>query len=354
MTVRVAVIGAGSIGQKHAQAAPAAGAKLAYVVDADAERARELAAECDAPFADDAAKAIRDPHVDGIIVCVPNCFHKELAIRAMRGGKDVLLEKPMALNEAECQEINDVARDTGRVLQLAFVHRYTAVGRLAKSIAATHTLGDIYHAKAHLHFRRGVPGLGKWFTTRQLSGGGALIDVGVHLVDLAMHVLDFPTVESVHGQVHAKFGSRMGEYVYENMWAGPPNHDGVFDVEDSAHAFIRFADGVTLDLHVAWAGNFPEAGLPTSMMGFFGDRGGITFELSGDHVNHSHEQGRAIVDGRIPAPETDPFRDQLSDFVNSIKARQPHGPTGEQGQIVQSIVDAVYRSSLSPAAAMTR
>lgn len=349
MACGLAVIGAGSIGEKHAQAARAVGAELIYVVDQDRGRAENLAPKYGAAPVSDVEAAFGDPRVDGVVICVPNCFHRDLAIAAMRSGKDVLLEKPMALREVQCQEINDVARATARVLQIGFVHRYTAVGRLAKQIAAAGTLGDVYHAQAHLHLRRGVPGLGKWFTTKRLSGGGALIDVGVHLVDLALHVLGFPPIESVHGQVYAKFGARMDGYVYDNMWAGPPDHQGVFDVEDSAVAFVRFADGTTLDLQVAWAGNFPQASLPASMMGFFGERGGMTFELFGDHIQQVREQVRSVVDEKLVAPETDPFRDQLQDFLTGIETRQVCGPSGEQGQIVQSVVDAVYRSSLAPA-----
>lgn len=346
MTVSVAIVGAGSIGQKHALAAKAAGACVGYVIDPDQQRAKALADEIGAEHATDVAAALGDPAVDSIVVCVPNCFHKDLAIEAMQAGRHVLLEKPMALNESECQEVNDVAEATGRVLQLAFVHRYTGVGQVAKQVVAAGTLGTVYHAKAHLHFRRGVPGLGKWFTNRRLSGGGALIDVGVHLVDLAMHVLDFPEVESVSGQVYAKFGSKMDRYVYDNMWAGPPNLQGVFDVEDSAHAFVRFANGSTLDLHVAWAGNFPETSVPTSMMGFFGERGGITFELFGDHVNQSFEEAGALVDTRLTVPDTDPFRDQFVDFLKGIESGSCCGPSGLQGQVDQSIVDAIYQASV--------
>jgi len=345
MTVNIAILGAGSVGAKHAAAVRAANANISCIIDVDPVRGRALAKESDAPYSDDVRSALGDATLDGVVICVPNCYHKELAIEALRAGKDVLLEKPMALNEAECKAINEVARKAGRLLQLGFVHRYTAVGQLAKKIALAGTLGDVYHVKAHLYLRRGIPGLGKWFTTKRLSGGGALIDVGVHLLDLALFVLDFPAVESVLGQVYANFGSRLDGYVYESMWAGPPDLEGVFDVEDSAHAMIRFASGTTLDLQVAWAGNFPEIGLPTSMMGFFGERGGITFELFGGHINHSHEKDGAIVDNRISAPETDFYRDQLADFVEGIQTRRILGPTGEQGQIVQSIVDQIYRSS---------
>lgn len=187
--------------------------------------------------------------------------------------------------------------------------------------------------------------MGKWFTTKELSGGGALIDIGVHLIDLSLHVLDFPEIADVSGQVHSIFGRRMRDYVFQHMWAGPPNCDGICDVEDSAHAFVRFRNGATLDLHVAWAGNFPEVSVPPTMMGFYGDQGGMGFQLFGDHVNYTRERAGQIVDERIDAPETVPFRDQLCDFATSIKTRQVHGATGRQGQVIQSIVDRIYDSS---------
>ena len=189
-----------------------------------------------------------------------------------------------------------MADATRQVLQIGFVHRYTGVGKLAKQISASGKLGEIYSAKANLFLRRNVPGLGKWFTTKELSGGGALIDVGVHLVDLACHIMDFPEVESVVGQTFETFGRRMQDYHYENMWAGPPNLTGICDVEDAAQALVRFTNGATLELHVAWAGNYPSRFFPDSVMGFFGDQGGIAFELFGSEVQFTSEHDGKLAD----------------------------------------------------------
>lgn len=346
MSLNLAIIGAGSIGAKHAEAALAAGMRLGGIVDRDADRAAELATKYSVPHFTTEAAVLSDPAVQAVVIGVPNRYHRELAVAALRAGKDVLLEKPMAMCERECEEIAHVAASTGRLLQMGFVHRYTAVGRLAHQLVQENRLGNIYQVTAQVNLRRGVPGLGKWFTTKELSGGGALIDIGVHLLDLGLYLLGYPNVADVHGQVHSVFGRRMRNYVFENMWAGPANYDGICDVEDSAHAFIRFDNGVTFDLHVSWAGNFPEPSIPATLMAFFGERGGMSFELFGDHVNLAYENGNKVVDERIDAPETMMFRDQLLDFDKGIKLRRVLGAGAREGTIVQSIVDRIYQSSI--------
>lgn len=346
MTIGLAIVGAGAIGAKHAEAAASAGVRLHSIVDSNLDRAEQLATRHEVSCTDDITAVLRADDVDAVAICVPNVFHKPLAVAAMEAGKHVLLEKPMGTNAAECREINRISKATGRVVQMGFVHRYTAVGKVAKSIVQQQRLGEIYHVTGQIYFRRGVPGLGRWFTNRELSGGGALIDVGVHLLDMAMFLLDFPELIDVRGQVHANFGRHMKDYVYSDMWAGPPDCNGICNVEDSAHAFIRFQNRVSFDLQVAWAGNFPPASLPTTMFGVFGDRGGMTFELFGDHIDLTYQESAKIFDEVVPAPDVNPFRDQLSDFAESIRTGKLLGATGQQGQIVQEIVDEIYASSM--------
>lgn len=347
MGTRIGVVGAGSIGLKHVEAAVARGIDVACVADADEKRAAEVASVAGARSVSSVSELCADDSVSGVVISVPNFLHKSLAIEALQAGKDVLVEKPMGLNAGECDELNRIAEENNRVLQVGMVHRYTAVGKEAHKIASSGKLGTVYHAKAALYMRRGIPGLGGWFTTKAKSGGGALIDTGVHLLDLVLHVLGFPQPTQVSGQVYQTFGKRMRDYVYESMWAGPPNFDGVCDVEDAVHCFVRFADGCTLDFNVTWAGNFPDGSLPGSMMGFFGDTAGITFELFGDRICVATEQDQRNVDTQVKLPECDQFQDQLVDFVHAIESRQVRGADGKQGRIVQSLIDAIYQSSES-------
>ena len=191
-----------------------------------------------------------------------------------------------------------------------------------------------------------MPGLGGWFTTKAMSGGGALIDLGVHLLDLSLFLLGQPKPVAVSGKTYAEFGRRMRDYVYESMWAGPPNYDGVCDVEDSAHAMITFDSGLSLDLQVSWAGEFPEGELPTSQIGLFGDHGGVTFELFSDHLHLAKEMSGRNADTKIALVEVDQMAEQMRGFAEAVEKRAvTTGCSAAEGRRVQSIVDAIYASS---------
>ena len=347
MSLQLGVIGAGTIGEVHAQAALAAGQTIVAVADLDLAKAELLAAAYPAARATDNLSALlEDPVIDAIVVAVPNKWHKELAIQALEAGKHVLLEKPMALSAAECGEINSVVADTGGILQIGMVFRFGAAAQAAKKVIDQGDLGQIYHAKAHMIRRRGVPGLGGWFTNKSLSGGGPLIDLGVHMIDLSCWLMGFPEAEHVSGKTYSFFGRRMADYVYEDMWAGPPNLDGVCNVEDSAHALIRFAGGATLDLQVSWAINMPLAYIPgPGFVGIFGDQGGLAFDLAGDHLDLATERHQRNADTRFQLPATDQFVEQAKAFANCAVSRRQPCATGAHGQQVLSIIDAIYESS---------
>ena len=259
MSIRLGIVGAGTIGGVHATAANATGIDVVCVADADAKAAKALAEKHGIPAAvDDPKKLFASDQVDAVVIGVPNKFHKPLAIAAMEAGKDVLLEKPMALTAAECRQINTVAARTKRILQMGFMNRYAPSSTAAKSLVDAGRLGKIYHIKANYYRRRGIPGMGGWFTTKSLSGGGPLIDLGVHVIDLAMYLAGYPKPLRASGKVYANFGKKMKKYLYESMWAGPPRFGGKCDVEDSAHALIRLDGGVTFEMNTTWAGNFPD------------------------------------------------------------------------------------------------
>jgi len=341
------IIGAGSIGEIHAKAAHAVGQNVVAIADLDLAMARRLAAIYPtAKATDDIPAMLADSAIDAVVVAVPNKWHKELAIAALQAGKDVLLEKPMALSAHECDEINVVAAETGQLLQIGMVYRFSAAAQAAKKVIDQGDLGQIYHAKAHLYRRRGVPGLGGWFTNKALSGGGPLIDLGVHAIDLTCWLMGFPAGQRVSGKAYSLFGRRMKDYVYEQMWAGPPKLDGICDVEDSAHALVRFAGGATLDLQVSWAINMPVANLSGSgTIGLFGDQGGLTFDLASDHLNLAAESGGRNIDTCRQLPGADHFAEQARAFADCVANRQQPSASGAHGRYVLSIIDAIYESS---------
>ncbi len=348
MGITLGIIGAGTIGRVHALAAKQMGMKIGGVADILPDKAAKLAADVGGvPSYDHADKLLANDSIDAVVVGVPNIDHKPLAIASMKAGKDVLLEKPMAMNTAECKEINAVVKETGRILQIGYVQRFSTVGQGAKQLIDTGALGKVYHAKAQLIRRRGIPGLGGWFTTKAQSGGGPLIDIGVHVIDLSLYLLGGKKPSRVSGKTYSHFGSPIKDYLYESMWAGPPNYDGVFDVEDEAHAMIHFEDGTSLTVDVAWAMNAPEDKIPVNQMAFYGDKGGMIFELFGDHVVLANELNNRNADSKLYLPQVEMHQEQLADFEKACQTRKAPCATGEQGELVQSIIDAIYTSSKS-------
>ncbi len=350
MGLRLGIIGSGSIGTMHAEMATAVGTQVVAVCDKRPERAKKLAAKIDgAVAAASADELLARRDVDAVVVCVPNDRHKPLALKAIAAGKDLLLEKPMALNVAECDEIIAAAKKSDRIVQMGFVCRCAPTSVAIREMIRAGRFGEIYHAKAILHRRRGVPGLGRWFTTKAKSGGGVLIDLGVHVIDLVTYLADRPRAVRVSGHCTSRFGTPIERYVYDEMWAGPPNPEGVFDVEDGATALIRFDSGLTLDLSVSWAANLPETVLPDGII-LFGEKAGCYFDVWGERVEIATEQDGYLVDlkPRIHTAGTtwaDGWQRQHRIFAANVQSRRAPDASLADGRAVQQILEAIYASS---------
>jgi predicted dehydrogenase len=345
MSINLGIVGAGGIGKAHLASAKKVGVNVVCIADVNGAMAKEVATANGVPnHTDDPQKLFNDKSIQAVVIGTPNKFHAPLAIAALQAGKDVLVEKPMAMNAGECRQMIDARDKSGKILQVGFVQRYSAVATTARAFIDAGRLGNIYHVKANYYRRRGIPGLGGWFTTKALSGGGPLIDLGVHIIDLVMHLMKYPKPVRASGKVYAKFGADMKHYLYESMWAGPPRYDGKCDVEDSAHALIRLEGGATLEMNTTWAGNFPENAVP-NIIGLFGDKGGITFNLGGDKVQIACEDLGHNVDLSPKLRTVVAFDEQMKHFADNVVNRTKPHATGENGMTVQSILDAIYKSS---------
>ena len=349
MAMNLGIIGAGAIGNVHAETARRAGIPVLGCWDVNP--AKGAAFEAKHPGARacgsvDELLAMRE--VDSVVVAVPNVDHADVACRALEAGKTVFLEKPMAMSVAECDRIIATLDRTKGRLQMGFVSRSTPASRAVKHFIDDGTFGRIYHVKCSLYRRRGVPGLGGWFTTKAMSGGGPLIDLGVHVIDLALHLAGSPRPQRVSGAAYSNFGRRMGGYVYTNMWAGPPRLDGTCDVEDHATALIRCEGGLTIEANVTWAMNVDEKHMSNGMT-VFGDRGGCFFPIFGKQFTIATEAGGKVADlvpefasGNV---EHDAWDEQYRMFrALAERGERPHADAAA-GRRVQSILDAVYRSS---------
>ncbi|PSQ04728.1 gfo/Idh/MocA family oxidoreductase [Halobacteriales archaeon QS_5_68_33] len=191
--------------------------------------------------------------IDVVFVSTPNKYHGTVATEAMETGYDVLLEKPLAATMEDAERIVETAERTGNICMVAYFHRFREYCDILKSYIDRGELGEIVHIDAKFIRRRGVPGRGTWYTSKKLAGGGALIDVGCHVVDLVLYLLEWPNAEDIVADSRSDFGHRT-DYRYLEMW-GEDDEAKMYDVEDSVRTFLKFDTGTTTDIEVAWAAN---------------------------------------------------------------------------------------------------
>ncbi|MGB9965807.1 Gfo/Idh/MocA family protein [Halobacterium hubeiense] len=340
--VRVGIVGLGSIGHHHAERLTGLGETLVGGVDV-AEPARErFEAEYGVPTFE-TFEELDDAGVDAVVVTTPNAYHEQYVVAALDAGADVLCEKPLANTLESAERIAEAARDADASCMVGFNSRFLPAAEVLAETIADGELGDVTHVEANYVRRRGVPGRGGWFTTKDVSGGGALVDIGVHAIDLALHFLDFPEVVEVSGETRSEFGTRE-DYTYLDMW-GNDAEDVVFDVDDHATAFVRTAEGQTLSLEVAWAANRP----PNNEFVVEGTEGGATLDRN-DGALTIHEVGDGgaahFRDTDVETREEDAHALEQQYFFDAVREGEPiERNTVDQALAVQRVVDAVYRSA---------
>ena len=202
----------------------------------------------------DYKEMLKDESLDYIDICTPNYLHSIIAVDALNAGKHVLCEKPDAVSVEEALKMNEAAKKNGKTLMVIRNNRYLGPSQELKSIIEKGTFGEIYCGRCGWVRRRGIPGKGGWFTTKAQSGGGPLIDLGVHMIDLAIWLMGNPTPVSVSGGTFTKFAD-CDSSDSANSDFGDKVEGGTFDVEDLAMGLIRFDNGAVLQIEFSWASN---------------------------------------------------------------------------------------------------
>ena len=337
--VKAGIIGAG-IGRVHLEGYQAAGAEVVALCDANESRARETAEKYGVrKVYTDYKEMLKDAEINTISVCTPNSMHASMSIDALEAGKHVICEKPLSVNAADAQRIVDAAAKSDKKFMVAFCYRFREDAQLMKKFVEGGELGRIYYAKTAWLRRRGIPGFGGWFTTKELSGGGPLIDLGVHMLDLTLWLMGNPRAVSVSGSAYAEFGPYgrgAGGYGRDK------NLGGKYDVEDLAIGLIKLENGATLHLEASWATNIEKDGGHSTLIG---TEGGACLNFAeGGFKLHKEMYGHQ-VDVLPVVKAGSGHKDEMAHFVKCIQEDKAPTATGEQGLEIMRILDAIYESA---------
>ncbi len=342
--LRVGIVGMGWAGETHLKAyQQMPNVDVVALADPREERLATLKTLYSTVehFYTDYQNLIERDDIDVVSVATPNFLHAPVAIAALQSGKHVLTEKPMARTVEEGEAMMKAAIAADRVLQVAFNHRRRGDVQVLKKYIDEGGLGKVYNAKAYWMRRSGIPGMGGWFTSREQAGGGPLIDLGVHVLDMALYLMGEPEVAAVSGMTYAELGPRgLGS-------RGDRVATGQYEVEDLATAFIRLKGGVTLLLEASWA-----------VYGRHGDDYGVVLHGTDggadiDVVQYSWEDTLTIYNDiggttAVTRPRVTKGEGHVSvvrEFIEAVQGNDWQSHRGQEGLRRAQIIEAIYQSA---------
>lgn len=289
----------------------------------------------------DYREILADPDVNAVSVCTHNDAHAMISIDFLRAGKNVLCEKPAARILSEALEMQRAAHETGKILSIGVCNRFaTSVNRI-KEIIDSGELGEVYHVYASFRAHRSIPGLGGDFTNKAISGGGALIDWGVHYIDLVMYCCGEPRPLTASGEAFCKLGKDIKNYVYNGMWArDTAKEDGVYDVDDSVTGLIR-TTGPVISFHGAWAQNI---GKGETYIDFMGDKAGIRLDYGGGFAMYGVKNGM-LVEIAPNFKGNDAYKAEIDSFIDCVMSGKKNQADIDNAILTSKIMQAIYDSS---------
>ncbi|WP_203567637.1 Gfo/Idh/MocA family protein [Aestuariimicrobium ganziense] len=340
--VGIGVIGAGNISEMHVDGYKQRDdVDLVMIADMVPERASEKAAKHGfAHHTGDVDELLARDDIQAVSICTWNNSHAELAIRALRAGRHVLGEKPLCMSVDEALELQKVVHETGKHFELGQVRRYGQNATVLKSFIDAGDLGDIHYAKASMLRRAGNPG--GWFADPERSGGGPLIDIGVHCIDLAWWLMGKPKVTSVSANSYSTIGNRANITTLDR-WLASDYDPAVNGVEDLVNAVIRFDNGASIMADVSYSLHIPKE---TMLVAVYGDKGGAELEPSLQLVSEKYDT-ILNIEPQIANPSFDfqSFHKEIGHFVDLVKGEaEPFVPV-EDGVEMIRILRAIYESA---------
>ena len=341
--IKVGVIGVGSISEVHIQGyIKNPDVELYAFCDINEKRLNEMAEKFDVKNKftnlDDMLKL---EEIDAVSVCTWNSAHAPCAIAALNAGKHVLCEKPMAISAKEAVEMKEAADKNGKLLMIGFVRRFGNDCQLLQEFINDDFFGDFYYAKAAYLRRKGNPG--GWFGDKSRSGGGPLIDLGVHVIDLVRFLMGKPRPVSVYGATFQKLYDRKDTKDKQGYYASSKTDNDICDVEDLATALIRFDNGAVLSVEASFSLNLKE---DSGKIELFGDKGGAKLDpelelytnVNGYMADINLKTSAALsFDGL--------FENEINHFVSCVKDGEKCISPAEDGIEMMKILDAIYESA---------
>lgn len=349
--MKVGVVGCGGIaGGKHIPAIKKIkDVEIAALCDIIVERAHDY----NAKFCDGKAKVFEKyqdlikEDLDAVYVCTPNCSHCEITVAALKSGKHVMCEKPMAMNYREAQEMLKARDESGKLLTIGYQNRYRKDSRYVKKECESGELGDIYFAKAHAIRRRAVPTWGV-FIDEEKQGGGPLIDIGTHSLDLTLHFMQNYEPLYCVGTTYHKLNKQKNT---ANAWGDWDTER--FTAEDSAFGFIVMKNGATIVLESSWALNTLE--VREASVTLCGDKAGI--EMCRDHklrINGIKNGTQYCLEPNFDAGGVDFFDGsnggntndaEAATFINAVRGKGKLYVKAEEAAVVTRILEGIYESA---------
>lgn len=342
MSLRVGIIGNGGIAHAHMDGYKALGEEIELVAccDIDFTKAQAYAAQYGIPNCyDNCYDMLNDNELDIVSVCTWNNAHAECSIAALNAGCHVLCEKPMAMNTEEALKMKEAADKNNKLLMIGFVRRQGNDAAAAIDYIEKGFLGEIYYAKASYLRRCGFPG--GWFGNKELSGGGPLIDLGVHVIDLSRYIMGCPKPVTVFGATFDKLGAR--SHIKGTEWHSETIvEEEVFTVEDLATAMIRFDNGAVL--HVEASFNLNTKSNCGDIV-FFGDKAGLSLSPFELYTEVNNQLADIVPHGCNDFDFGRDFKREIKNFADSVNGKAKCLATADDGVELMRILDAIYLSA---------
>ncbi|WP_059103007.1 Gfo/Idh/MocA family protein [Shouchella shacheensis] len=341
--VKIGVIGAGSISDMHLKSYAASDkAELVAVCDQNEERAKEKAALYGAKrIYTNHEELLQDPEIEAVSICTWNNSHAEIAIDALRAGKDVLVEKPLSTSVEKALKVEEAVRETGRKLQVGFVRRYASNTELVKTFVDQGDLGDVYYARGVTLRRLGNPG--GWFADKERSGGGPLLDIGIHVIDVLWYLMGRPKVKSVSGNVYSHLGNR-ANVEHLSFYKAADYDPSKNSVEDFANALIRFENGASMSVDVSYTIHAEKDEMSAKL---YGTKGGAVVEPKLELVSEKYNTMLNILPqvDKTTLDFGEAFQNEIDWFLKVCQGEEETRSPVEDGVEMMKILCGIYEAS---------